>query len=155
MPKEYCFQLIDESKFLSELGKFVDGNLRFHNFNLGKRASNNADYFGQIKWGTFVIYGVDKIFINRYIVLKIEGAIAHNSLSFKISYPSKIWSVLNALISLLIGIMILFENKLLLGVIFILTAVLQAIVSWRNVKLKKADFLEKISKIDGVERVYK
>lgn len=154
MSKKYNYKLLDETKFLKEVGSFVDENFRINDYYFGNTPTTSFAFIGQIKWGAFEIYGINKALIfgypSRHIVLKIEGVVTHNLLSFEIRYPNAFWVVFNAFILLLIGIMLILAHQVFFGVLIILINILQTIWSWRSAYLKKEEFLAKISTIEGV-----
>lgn len=155
MSKRYQYKLSDEKKILNELGKFVDGSLRVNDFYFGNYPTTELGFIGQIKWGKFEIYGVNKTLIFGHalwhVVLKIEGVITHNHLSFEIRYPKFFSAILNVLVLSFIGLLLIVEHQELAGVLLLLINIIQAIWSWRIALLKREVFLKNVSNIEGVE----
>jgi hypothetical protein len=153
--KKYAYKLLDETKFLNELGKFVDGSLRVNDFYFGNYPTTSFEFIGQVKWGAFEIFGVKKFLLFGHslwhILLKIEGVVTHNHLSFDISYPKLFSVILNVIVLSFIGVLLIVKNQVLAGVLLMLVNIVQAIWSWRNAMVKREEFLENISNIESVE----
>jgi hypothetical protein len=138
--------LSNTEDFLSKIQEIADFSKNPDDFwiNGSKTAS---DFFGKIQFRNFDVYYAGKSFLGKRIILKFVGEIdKNNDLNLQF-YVFNLWvKIFNATILLVLGTIML-KYAYYFGGIFIIFALIQATVEYKQIMKHRARFLKKIQSI--------
>jgi hypothetical protein len=142
------YEIVDLDKFLKEFANLVDLSVDLSDFRVNPWSSR-SDYFGKLNSGNFLIYQQHKGFLNRSIVLKINGKFEAKSLSLFIHYYNQWILIMNFLWLTIFGFFLMANLDMYVGLGLLLVNVIQAFYKVNNYIIRKTEFLKIIEKMTG------
>ena len=139
------FHISNKEDFITKLNGWVNTNVSIRDF----RANpfQKSDYFGEIKFGNFVIYSTRKSIIGRRVILKITGTLNNDDqLVFNVRMFALWIALVNNLILVAMG-SVLIAGAYYPGIVFIVIAILQLSWTFYIAHKERLKFITRIQKM--------
>jgi hypothetical protein len=140
------YKIEDFDKFQKDFVNLVDLTVDHSDYRINPRITK-SDYFGRLKFGKFVIYHQHKYFLQRRIVLKIEGELKEDKLCLFINYYYRWIFITNVLFLILFSIFLMIKTDFYIGLGLLLVNIVQTYVIIAYYIDMKKDFLKLIEKM--------
>ncbi|GET23129.1 hypothetical protein [Prolixibacter denitrificans] len=143
--KQLKFHITNKEDFITKLNEWVNTSISIRDF----RANpfQKSDYFGEIKFGNFVIYSTRKSIIGRRVILKITGTLNNDDqLVIKVKRFALWMPLVNNLILVGIG-SVLVAGAYYPGIVFIIMAILQLSWTFYIAHKERLKFITRIQKM--------
>jgi hypothetical protein len=137
------YKIDDFDKFYKEFVKLVDITVDYGDYRINPW-NTKSDYFGKLQFGKFVIYHQNRLFLQRRIVLKVDGELKENTLSLIISYYFQWIFGINVLLLTLFSLFLMIKLDVYIGLGLLLINILQTYFIYNYYMKKKKGFLKLI-----------
>jgi hypothetical protein len=141
--KAITYKIEDFDKFYKEFVNLVDLTVDHNDYQTNPWVTK-SDYFGKLQFGKFIIYHQYKHFLQRRIVLKIDGELKEDTLSLFISYYYQRIFITNVLFLTLFSLFLMMKLDFFIGLVILLVNIIQAYFIIDYYIGRKKDFLKLI-----------
>ncbi len=143
MRRAITYKIKDFDKFYKEFVNLVDLTVDHNDFRINPWITK-SDYFGKLQFGKFVIYHQHKHFLQRRIVLKIDGELKEDTLCLLINYYYQWIFITNVLFLTLFSLFLMIKLNFYIGLGLLLVNIIQTYFIANYYIGRKKDFLKLI-----------
>jgi len=140
------YKINDFDKFYKEFVNLVDLTVDHIDYRINPWITK-SDYFGKLQFGKFVIYHQHKLFLQRRIILKIDGELKEGTLYLFINYYYQWIFIANVLFLTLFSLFLMIKFDFYIGLGLLLVNIIQTYFIIDFYIDRKKDFLKLIEKM--------
>jgi len=140
------YKIQDFDKFYKEFVNLVDLTVDHIDYRINPWITK-SDYFGKLQFGKFVIYHQHKLFLQRRIILKIDGELKEGILYIFINYYYQWIFIANVLFLTLFSLFLMIKFDFYIGLGLLLVNIIQTYFIIDFYIDRKKDFLKLIEKM--------
>jgi len=140
------YKINDFDKFYKEFVNLVDLTVDHSDYRINPWITK-SDYFGKLQFGKFVIYHQHKLFLQRRIILKIDGELKEGILYIFINYYYQWIFIANVLFLTLFSLFLMIKFDFYIGLGLLLVNIIQTYFIIDFYIDRKKDFLKLIEKM--------